>query len=88
MWDTGKHIRGQWFSISSFWRVCRPLSVLNEAADKCYHSAPAPCPVLGQALQGPGLKVTCPHFLSSHALLFSHVHCLSLLGLLGKSFSS
>lgn len=38
-----------------------------------------PCPILHQVLPGPGLKVTCPHFLSSpRHCWFSLIHGLSL----------
>lgn len=59
------------FLFLAFVEAQRHLSVLNKAVDRCYHSAPAPCPVLCLVLQRPGLKVTCPHFLSSHVLVGS-----------------
>lgn len=65
-----------------------PASVLNKAVDRWYHSAPAPCAVLRQALQGARAKGHLPSLpLRPRPCCFSHVHCLSLLGLLGKSFS-
>lgn len=59
------------FLFLAFVEAQRHLSVLNKAVDRCYHSAPAPCPVLCLVLQRPGLKVTCPHLLSSHVLVGS-----------------